>query len=738
MLNASLFFLGVTSIVGQVIVLRELTITFYGNEFFLGFTLASWLAWVAAGSAVPRLGRLRRLMSREGAVPLLQIAAVLLLFVAIFAIRAFKGVIGLPGEIPNLVIAALVGLATPAPVCLLLGAWWTAATARIARYDAEPSLAVSRGYLIETIGFIAGGVLASFVLVALPAFTVVLLLAVVNIALATIALREKPWLATVALLLVVLGAYVLFPSVQRIERMSEQFRFGNQHILDIVHSPFGQLAVTALGGQKNFFESGLLIGSDEEPFAAEEITHIPLLEHPHPETVLLLGGGWSGALNEILEHGVKEVFYLELDPALIALADRYLPPLLKQGLAHQNVHLVYDDGYHFLKTTGMRFDAIIITLPAPSTALINRYFTEEFFQLAAKRLTADGVLATSLPFAPDQPTISLVKLDASVLKALEAAFAQVLMLPEEDMTLLASNGNALTYEPSVLIDRMRARGITNDFVTEKYIAYRLTNDRIEQARALIADTKGTRPNREFRPIAYFYQTLFWLDHFYPKLSRAFAWVARHFWPIAIGILALLSLFIWKRRTLTLQPVVSVATAGFSLMASEIVIIFVYQTVVGFLYYRLALLIAALMAGMALGVWLANRHLERRSVSIKHLAYLHAAIIAFSLLLYPASIALGLLPLGAAQATLLVMAELAGMLGALVFPFANHLYLGASKDIADRTGVIYSADVAGSALGAILPSVIIVPLFGVWQALLFVALVNVWAIVLVVRGGKQEA
>ena len=45
--------LGITSILAQVVLLRELMIVFYGNEFFIGWTLFSWLLWVgcAAGAA---------------------------------------------------------------------------------------------------------------------------------------------------------------------------------------------------------------------------------------------------------------------------------------------------------------------------------------------------------------------------------------------------------------------------------------------------------------------------------------------------------------------------------------------------------------------------------------------------------------------------------------------------------------------------------------------------------------
>ena len=46
----SLVALGLTSTIGQLLLLRELVAVFYGNELVLGLILAAWLAWVAAGA----------------------------------------------------------------------------------------------------------------------------------------------------------------------------------------------------------------------------------------------------------------------------------------------------------------------------------------------------------------------------------------------------------------------------------------------------------------------------------------------------------------------------------------------------------------------------------------------------------------------------------------------------------------------------------------------------------------
>ena len=50
--------LGITSITAQVLLMRELSVIFYGNELSLGVMLGVWLFWTAVGSSIfPMLWR---------------------------------------------------------------------------------------------------------------------------------------------------------------------------------------------------------------------------------------------------------------------------------------------------------------------------------------------------------------------------------------------------------------------------------------------------------------------------------------------------------------------------------------------------------------------------------------------------------------------------------------------------------------------------------------------------------
>lgn len=754
----SLFVLGVSSVIAQVIVLREMTVSFYGNEFFMGVVLASWLFWVAVGSGV--LGKiLNRLKKILTVLISLHFLVGAFFFLGIFLIRLLKTWVGFPGEIPNLVTAGLSAFLIPAPLCLILGLWWTTAT-RIFSQDHSPTERVNVAYFIETLGFILGGIAFSFYLVYLQEFATAAVLMLFNLAAVIFLLSgKKGYVALKAATLFLFFLFILLsyspPLMEKLNEISQSFRFKSQTLIESDNSRQGNIAVTKTDSQYNFYESGLLVGSTENIEFAEQLVHLSLLQHPSPKKVLLIGGGFMGALTEILKHPVEKVYYLELDPKLIEVSQKYISQEFKDALTDQKVEIVHTDGRYFLRKTEEKFDVILINLPDPSTALISRFYTKEFFEIAKEKLGPSGIFATYLTFSPSTAGKNLENLNVSIFKTLKKVFPYVIVLPEETNLFLASSNPHLTfYAYAQNVKLLEERKIETKFITPEYLAYRLSNDRLEKTLALFEKNQEAKINRDFKPVAYFYQTLFWLDHFYPAFSNFFKNLASAFWLIFVGGLIFLTLTL--RRTLRSStplevsrskrkhkahkpltgstskglklPLLSVAVAGFSLMALETLIIFSYQTAVGFLYHRIALLIAALMVGMALGVWYGNlpkfqRNLGGQKAKLGQARYLckfHLFLIVFCTVL---PLVLGL----AKEIVFLVCAVIAGFLGAAIFPLANHIYLSQQPNPHKKTGTIYAADLLGSCFGALLPGLILIPVFGVVQSLIFIALVNLWIV-----------
>ena len=153
------------------------------------------------------------------------------------------------------------------------------------------------------------------------------------------------------------------------------------------------------------YENDLRLYSDQElQFSSrDEYRYHEALIHPAlsllqtPGKVLIIGGGDGLATREILKDArVNAITLVDLDPLMTKIS-RELPQIraLNQDSLHNpKVKIVNADGYRFLIETPQHFDLIVLDLPDPRTEAISRLYSREFYLLAKKKLSADGILVT--------------------------------------------------------------------------------------------------------------------------------------------------------------------------------------------------------------------------------------------------------------------------------------------------------------------------------------------------------
>jgi hypothetical protein len=73
---------------------------------------------------------------------------------------------------------------------------------------------------------------------------------------------------------------------------------------------------------------------------------------------------------------------------------------------------------------------------------------------------------------------------------------------------------------------------------------------------------------------------------------------------------------------------------------------------------------------------------------------------------------------------------------MVFPLANQIYLSFEKEISKKTGIIYSADLIGSSFGALIPPLILIPVYGVFLNLVLISALNFWLIFILLQKPEQ--
>ncbi len=751
--------LGASGIVAQVVLLRELLVAFLSNELTIGLILADWLVLESAGAWL--MGRLAA-GGRGGRATFawLTLAFCLAFPASVWLARTFRDWTGImPGEAPPLHLALLISLAVLLPVSLTHGALFTSAAAVFSAGEKKVARGIGRVYLYETLGTMAGGLVFTWFLVTrFTSFQAALGVSLLNAAACALWLAaSRPPARSAAPLVLSSAAAALFAflllgsAAGRFQELSVARQWRPQKVVYYGNSVYGNLVVTRREEQTTFFSDGLpaLTVPTPDTAAAEEFAHIPLLFHPAPREVMVLGGGVGGVIRELLKQPVGRIDYAELDPLILRTARRFPTPLTEAELNDPRVRVHYLDGRRLVREAGAPLDLILLGPSDPRDLRANRLFTREFFELARGRLREGGILALRLPGSLTYMSRELKDLNACVIGTIEEVFPAVRVIPgdAQNLVLASSSGDILQVDAPLLSRRWEERGIGADFLTPAYFAYRLDPGRLGWFAGEMEGAAGG-VNRDFRPLGVYFSLSYWNARFSPAFQRLYGALGRLSLAgvgaaAVLSALALLGWILLSRRPPRAGMCLAMAATGLAGMVFDLVLIFAFQALHGYVFHWVGVLVTAFMAGTAAGSFLMNRAVERMKDGLAVFLRLEAALAAFSLALPAALLVLApwLEKPGsdlAARAVFILLSVLAGALVGLEFPLAARIYLPLAGGAGEAAGAIYGADLLGGWIGGVAGGAALLPVLGVWRTCAAVALVKLLSLALVAaaraRGG----
>jgi spermidine synthase len=217
---------------------------------------------------------------------------------------------------------------------------------------------------------------------------------------------------------------------------------------------------------------------------------------------------------------------------------------------------------------------------------------------------------------------------------------------------------------------------------------------------------------------------------------------------ALQAVLLLLLFVYLIRLR--GPALVLFASGFAGSALEVVLLLAFQVLCGSVYHQVGVIVTVFMVGLAVGAMLTNRSSRREEALTvesrsdqslltsaatklmdgggKRLAFLAFAIAVLALLLPALLLSLNRLSnaVPAFVVVQTVIALLTLILAVLVgaqFPLANRLQFDGTAAGASR---LYTADFVGASLGALLASMLLIPLVGVTGVCLLTAALNALA------------
>jgi spermidine synthase len=275
---------------------------------------------------------------------------------------------------------------------------------------------VGRIYFINTGGAIAGTLLAGFLLIPVWGLQPSLRVAVsVNLCLALgvcLLTQQGRWRRRLAILapLTALGLLAVSPSWNVNAMASGVAIYGQSYFGWFGKADFR--TTVASTDQLLFYKDGIsatvtvhrrgantilkVNGKTDASSVADMHTqlmlaHLPLMLHPDPRRILVIGLGSGVTAGAVTVHPVQEVDVIEIEPAVVA-GSRFFAKENREVLRNPRARVTVADGRNFLLAAERPYDLIISEPSNPWMRGIGNLFSVEFYELAARRLTQGGIV----------------------------------------------------------------------------------------------------------------------------------------------------------------------------------------------------------------------------------------------------------------------------------------------------------------------------------------------------------
>ncbi len=257
-------------------------------------------------------------------------------------------------------------------------------------------------YAFNTVGAIIGAIVTGFVLmpfVGLQKSQLVLLLLNIIIGIALCAsdrtLERKKMIALVTILIVIsLAGIVIMPGdvFRQLHELSVKQR--DAKLIFYKEDIVGTVMVEEKGVNRRLLIDNLELAGTSGGFlsSSKSLGHVPMMLHPDPKSVFVLGFGGGGTAYAVSTYpDVERIDLAELSRSVIDVAPMF--DAINHGvISDPRFHYEVTDGRHFLLTTKNKYDVISVDLLYPQTAGAGSLFTKEFYELCHRRLNDGGLM----------------------------------------------------------------------------------------------------------------------------------------------------------------------------------------------------------------------------------------------------------------------------------------------------------------------------------------------------------
>ncbi len=505
---------------------------------------------------------------------------------------------------------------------------------------------------------------------------------------------------------------------------------------------------------------------------AEEIaryTTLLLLPQP-PRYMALIGSSARTILEKIYQDtSLKKIDLIEPDIVLLNMIKEVPLPTSKNVLSTlPEVSFIKSDPLYFFKKhlPAHKYDIIILNSPLPTTLLENRLYTEEFFHIIYNALSdeKESILSFHITGSDTYITPEIARLNASIISSAARVFKkhEIYVLPatggftQTNIYFCIKNSSAPPLLPTTdeekiipappdihrITQNLKNFTVHSPVVSPDYLAARFSPINRRTYKDSLKDVPDATPNTLLKPITCYYATLFESRQYAPKLFSLLKISSHILTPrrsiyLSIFLFLLAITFFLIKKTTSAAPhyliYINMFSVGFSSMTFTLLLMFIFQSVHGYIYGFIGLLTAAFMCGSTFGAALATKRLSRLSDQAQFRNYLSSPHFLLGMLNLISSFTLKFFHSTIPPAVFIFVLILCGFLSGVPYPISLKFLETFQSDGRNMSrSKLYVAELIGGFIGGATAGIILLPLIGAPLSFLLISSVEILVASLLMR------
>ncbi len=661
-----LFFIGFLSLLTQSILIRETYLSIANNEISTCIFLSSWLLFNGLGVFIS---------SRKGNfVIYLTIFTIILPFYILISYNIHFLFNKSPGEILRISEVLIIYYVIFSPLFLIIGSLFGRG---LREWRKEDDLkGYIRPYIYEALGNLTGGFVFSYVLLRFFNFNYrFYLIYGLIILLYLFRGKKKIYFLQIVIISAILTQFIVVKSIER--------EYAGYRFLRLIDSRYNRYIIRERDGVKSVFIDGNLSFSFPQEYY-DELQLIPFTLRSNKENeILSIGFPTPSESERLIKFGRLNIVVYDKN-----LIDYY----------PQNINWIFKDPLTL--SDKKKYDFIFINSGLPYNISNNRFYTLEFLQSIKEYLKKDGIIVLKIPSSDIYLDDCLKEINGTVLKTGLRLFEHYLFFPME-------TGIFLFSDTPFFISKEEIKKRLDDYEF-KYLNLSYLEFLIERAKIFSDIISGDFKISTIKNPILFY---LFVKYFALKYNEGFFKILKFVEKIPFYIfIAFFSIPLIRKNILY-----NVFLIGFLGISTEIIILFLFQSINGSLYQYVSAIIGSFMLGIATGGFFFEKKTKDYYLNVVFLilSFIYVFII--------------LIPLKGFNIIIsFIINFLTGFSVGLAYSCSTFI---SGREKRKEAAKIYFLDLAGASFGSFFVSLFLLPIYGIQKVSIIFLVISVSGFIL---------